>query len=233
VASHVQSKSLFGASSVAESSATVVIRSLRPESDTASDLSVGPNFTLERFDGEDLILEQHWVIVNSLPDALILSLKGGNGLLLVPLSFELKFILVIRIITVKGLLIRTVEVLRLHNLSFLGLFLNQLLVKSRLLLILFFFSRKSAPRELNRYLRLVHDCVVLVTVQSDRRGIHMDVTLRQKYVVVMTLSHDRYNGLEIIIVECHLILVSLSFLWDELEDELLGLTYLKDAFSLV
>lgn len=78
-----------------------MIRTLRPEGDTAGDLGVGPDLTLKRLNCEDLILEQHWVVINSFPDALILPLERGDGLLLVSLSFELHFILIVGVITVK------------------------------------------------------------------------------------------------------------------------------------
>ena len=91
LACHVQGQSLFRASGVAESCARIVVGTLRLEGHAARDLCVWPYLALEWFDGEDLILEEHWVIVHSFADALILSLESRNGLLLGPLSLELQF----------------------------------------------------------------------------------------------------------------------------------------------
>jgi len=91
LSSHVQSKSFFRASCVAERGARVVVWTLRFESDAACDLSVWPDLSLKWLDGENLILEEHWVILDGLSDSLVLSGKGGNGLLLssLVLLFEL------------------------------------------------------------------------------------------------------------------------------------------------
>jgi hypothetical protein len=49
----------------------------------------------------------------------------------------------------------------------------------------------------------------------------------------MRLTHNRYDGFKIIIIKSHLVFVGPSFLGDELEDQLLGLTNLENAFLLV
>jgi hypothetical protein len=54
---HVESKSLLRASGVAEGSARVMIWALRLEGHAARDLSVWPNFSLQRLDREDFVLE--------------------------------------------------------------------------------------------------------------------------------------------------------------------------------
>jgi hypothetical protein len=106
LASHVKGESLFATSGVAEGGTTVMIRTLRSESNTAGYLSVRPDLSLKGLDGEDFILEEHWVIVNCFPDALVLSLKRSNGFFLVPFFFELNLILIVRVVTIKRLIVR-------------------------------------------------------------------------------------------------------------------------------
>ena len=142
--SHVQCKSFFRTGGIAEGSARIVIGALRFESHAASDLSVWPDLSLKRFNGENLILEEHGVVINSLSDALVFSSKGGDSLLSISLLFEMKFILIVGVIAVKTVL-NVVDVLRLKNLSLLSFFLDQLLVESILLLVLLFVSCKSSP----------------------------------------------------------------------------------------
>jgi hypothetical protein len=174
--SHIQCKSLFGTGGVAESGARIVIWTLRLESHAASDLSVWPDLALKRLDGENLILEEHGVIINCLSDALVLSSKSGDSLLAISLLLEMQLILIIGVIAVKTVL-TVIEVLRLQNLPLLSLFLSKLLVESALLLVLLLVSCKGSPGEFDRDLGLVHDGVVLVRVQGDRSGVHVNVGL--------------------------------------------------------
>lgn len=95
LASHVEGQSFLRTRGVAESSTRVVIGTLRLECHTASYLSVWPNLSLEWLDGEDLVLEQHRVIIHSLADALVLSLKSSNCFLLSPLPLKLQFGIVV------------------------------------------------------------------------------------------------------------------------------------------
>ena len=138
--SHVQSESFLRAGGVAEGGAAVVVGTLRPEGDAARDLGAWPDLTLQRLDGKDLVLEQHGIVVNRLSDALVLPAESGNSLLLVPLTFELELILVVRVIRVKTIVHGLVQVLRLQNTTFLVLLSHQLLVQSGLLLYLFLFG---------------------------------------------------------------------------------------------
>jgi len=59
-----------------------VIWTLRFKSNAASDFSVWPDLSLEWLNGENLILEEHWVIFDSLSDSLVLSGKGGDSFFL-------------------------------------------------------------------------------------------------------------------------------------------------------
>jgi len=100
LSSHVQSKSFFGASGVAERGAWVVVWTLRFKGNAASDFSVWPDLSLEWLDGENLILEEHWVILDGLSDSLILSGKGGNSFFLSSLVLLLEFSRIIWVIGV-------------------------------------------------------------------------------------------------------------------------------------
>lgn len=66
------------------------------------DLSIWPNLSLKRFNREYLILEMHRIIIYSLANALVLSLKCGDSFFSGALSLLLKLCLVVRIITVKA-----------------------------------------------------------------------------------------------------------------------------------
>ena len=50
-----------------------MVRTLRFKRYTTGNLSVGPDLALERLNGEDFILEEHEVLLNSFSDALVLS----------------------------------------------------------------------------------------------------------------------------------------------------------------
>lgn len=193
--SHVESKSFLRAGGVAESSARVVIRALRLEGHAASDLGVGPDFSLERLDREDLVLEQHRVVLYCLSDPLVLSLESCNSLLLCPLSFEPQLSLIIRVIAVQALFAALILILALEHGSLFRLFLTQLHVEPCLFLVLLFLGGKGPPRELNRHLTLVDDGVVLMRVERDAGGIHVDVRLREVDVVVVGLASDRNHRL--------------------------------------
>lgn len=92
---HVQGESLLGAGRVAEGGAGVVIRALRLECHTAGDLCIRPDLALKGLDGEDLILEEHRVVLNCFANALVLSLQSGNRLLLGALPLELHLCLIV------------------------------------------------------------------------------------------------------------------------------------------
>jgi len=63
---HVQSESLLGAGGVAKGSARVVVWTLWLESHAAGDFGVWPNLSLKGLDGEDFVLEEHWIVFDGL-----------------------------------------------------------------------------------------------------------------------------------------------------------------------
>lgn len=71
-----------------------MVWTLRFESNAASDFSVWPDLSLKWLDGEDFILEEHWVIFDGLSDSLILSGKGGDSL------FFSSFILLLELVSI-------------------------------------------------------------------------------------------------------------------------------------
>lgn len=55
-----------------------MVGALWSEGHAAGDLGVGPNLSLEGFNGEDLILEEHGVVIDGLLDGLVFSCQGGH-----------------------------------------------------------------------------------------------------------------------------------------------------------
>lgn len=117
LAGHVQGKPLLRAGGVAESGARVVVWALRLEGHAAGDLSVWPDLALEGLDGENLILEEHWVVLNCLSDTLVLPLECGDSLLLSTLLLGLQFGLIVRVITVETVFSTLVLILTLEHSS--------------------------------------------------------------------------------------------------------------------
>lgn len=83
----------------------------------------------------------------------------------------------------------------LKHLSLFCLLLAQLHVESGLLLVLLFVRGKGSPREFDWHLTLVHNRVVLVRVESNARGVHVNVGLREVYVVIVRFSSNGDHGL--------------------------------------
>ncbi len=72
-----------------------MVGALGTESHTAGHFCVWPNFTLERLNLENLVLEEHLVLFHSLPDAHILAIESGHSPLLAPLHLLLSLSLVV------------------------------------------------------------------------------------------------------------------------------------------
>jgi len=77
LACHIKRKSLFRTSYVTKGCARVVIRTLRLECHTASNLSIGPDLSLKRFNAKNLILEEHEIFFYSFPYRLVLSCQSS------------------------------------------------------------------------------------------------------------------------------------------------------------
>ena len=177
LASHVEGEPLLRARGVAEGRARVVVRPLRLEGHAARDLRVWPNLALEWLYCEDLVLEEHGIVIDGLSDALVLARESGNRFLTGPGPLELELCLVIGVIAVQALITALVVILSLENGSLFVLLLSELLVQAGFLLVFLLLGSEGSPRELDRYLALVHDCVILVRVQSNACGIHVNVGL--------------------------------------------------------
>ena len=125
-----------------------MIGALRAESDTARHLSVGPDLALKRLNLENLVLEQHFVLLNSLSDAHILAVEGRNGALLAPLELGLGLGGVVGIVTVQVAVIFVVLAGLDSLLDFIALFLlllGKLEVKPLLFGLLFELGGEGPP----------------------------------------------------------------------------------------
>jgi hypothetical protein len=154
-----------------------VVRPLRLECHATRDLGVWPDLTLEWLNCEDLVLEEHGIIIDGLPDALVLARERGNRLLAGSGSLELELGLVVGVIAVQALIAALVVILSLENGSLFVLLLRELLIEAGFLLVFLLLGCESSPRELDWDLALVDDGVVLVRVQRDTCGIHVNVGL--------------------------------------------------------
>ena len=66
-----------------------MVWTLELEGYAASNLDIWPDFALNGLDGENLILEEHWIVLNCLANTLVLLLESSNSLLLILLLLEL------------------------------------------------------------------------------------------------------------------------------------------------
>jgi len=82
LAREIKAEALLGAGSVAESSAGILVWPLGTEGHTTCHFGVRPNFSFQRFNLENFILEQHFVIIYSLLDGLVLAGQSVQSLLL-------------------------------------------------------------------------------------------------------------------------------------------------------
>jgi len=88
-----------------------MVWSLGFESHTAGNLGVRPNLALKGLDGENFVLEKHWIILNGFANSLIFSLESSNCLLLGSLFLEVELCFVIRVITVETIISTLILVL--------------------------------------------------------------------------------------------------------------------------
>jgi hypothetical protein len=77
-----------------------MVRALRSESHAEGHFSVWPDFAFERLDRKDLILEKHFIFLDSLLDAGVLAVESDQRSLLLPLGLGHEFRLVVRIIRI-------------------------------------------------------------------------------------------------------------------------------------
>jgi len=187
LSSHVQGKSFFWASGIAERCAWVVIWTLWLEGNTASDFSVWPDLSLKRLNCENLILEKHWIIFNCLSDSLVLSRQSSNGFFLSSLILLIELLIIVGVIRVETIVI-IIYLTVLEKSFFFWFFLAELIIESILFLVFLFVCGESSPREFDWNLTLVHDGVVLVWIQSNTSWIHVNMALAEVYIVIMRLA---------------------------------------------
>ena len=65
------------------------------ERNAARDFCVGPDLALEGLDVKDVVLEEHWVFINRLPDTFKFARQSCNGFLLSAFSLLIKFVFVV------------------------------------------------------------------------------------------------------------------------------------------
>lgn len=103
-----------------------------------------------------------------------------------------------------------------------------------MLLINFLFpGGKGPPRELDGDRALIHDFVVLMRIQRNRCWLHVNVSLREVDVIIVTITDYGDQGLMFVVCEYHLIAVGARLLRTKLKHQLLTLSHVKDTFSLV
>jgi len=95
LAREIEAEALLGAGSVAEGSAGILIWPLGTEGHTTCHFGVWPNFAFKRFNLENFVLEQHFVVINRLLDGLVLAGQSVQGLLLPAGDFALELIVVV------------------------------------------------------------------------------------------------------------------------------------------
>jgi len=95
LAREIETEALLGAGSVAESSAGILVWPLGTEGHTTCHFGVRPNFAFQRFNLENFVLEQHFVVINSLLDGLVLAGQSVQSLLLPAGDFALELIVVV------------------------------------------------------------------------------------------------------------------------------------------
>jgi hypothetical protein len=189
--SEVERETLLIASHVGESRARVVVGALWAERHAAGHFRVWPDLALEGLNLEDFVLEQHFVLLNSFPDAHVFAVESGDGALLAPLEFRLSLGGIVGIVTVEVAVVFVVLACLdglLNLVAFFLLFLGELEVKPLLLGLLFHLSGEGPPRELDGHGAFVDDLEVLMGEEGDARGLCVDVALRQVHVVVMRLT---------------------------------------------
>ncbi len=165
---------------------------------------------------EDLVLEEHLVLLDGLPDAHVLAVEGGHGALLAPLELGLGLGGVVGVVTVKVAIVVLVLTSVNGLLDLLTLFLlllRKLLVQQLLFLLLLYLGHECTPRELDGHGALVDDLKVLVREEGDGGRLGVDVAFAQIDVVVVSLAKDRYLGLQSIVLERELFLVLAGLLW--------------------
>ena len=203
LASEIKSEALLATGHVGEGCARVVVGTLGAECHTAGHLGVRPDFAFERLYLEDLVLEEHLVLLNGLTDAQILAIERGYGALLAPLKLGLRLGGVIGVIAIQ-LAVFVVILAGIDGLldlvALLLLFLAELKVKPLLFLLFFHLGGEGPPGELNRHGTLVHNLVVLVAKERDGGGFGMDVALGEVDVVVVGFTEDGDLRLEPIIL---------------------------------
>jgi len=165
LASEVEREALLVAGHISEGCARIVVWTLRTEGHTARHLGVGPDFAFKRLNLENLVLKQHFVLLNCLPDAHILAVESGYSTLLASVLLSLGLGGVIGVVTVKVAVIVVIfaSVNRLLNFfTLLLFFLAELEIEALLFLRFFDLSGECAPREFDGNRTFVHDLVVLV-----------------------------------------------------------------------
>ena len=149
-------------------------------------------------------MEEHFVLLDGLPDAHVLAVESGHSSLLASLELSLGLGSVIGVVAVKV----TVVVFVLAGvdglLDLVALFLlllGELQVQPLLFLLLFDLCHERTPREFDRHGALVHYLVVLVGEECDGGRLGVDVALGEVDVVVVGLAEHWYLGLQPVVLQ--------------------------------
>jgi len=95
LAREIEAEALLGAGSVAEGSAGILIWPLGTEGHTTCHFGVGPDFAFQRFNLENFVLEQHFIVINSLLYGLVLAGQSVKSLLLSTVELVLELVVVV------------------------------------------------------------------------------------------------------------------------------------------
>ena len=232
----IEGKSLLVAGHVGKGCARVMVGALWAEGHAAGHLSVGPNFSFEWLNLEDLVLEEHFIFFNCLSNGGVFPGQGRDCSLLFALLLGVELALVVGVVGVETLVLTLVFSLLdglLNFFFFLLLLLAQLQVESGLLCLFLGLSGKCPPRKLDWDSTFVDDLVVLVRVERDGRGIGVYVALGEVDVVVVGFTDDWDLGGEVVIDKKKFFLVFPSLLWHEVKHDLLGLANIQNSFLFV
>lgn len=153
---------------------------------------------------EDLVLEEHLVLVDGASDRHVLAVEGRDCSLLASLELGRLFGVVIRVVTIEVAIVFVVLASLNGLLDFVALFLlllGELLVKTLLFLLLLDLGGKGPPGELDRYRTLVHDLIVLMGEKRDGSWLGVDVALGKVDVVVVGFADHRYLRLQPIVLQ--------------------------------
>ena len=198
----VEGESLLVAGHVCKGRARVMVGTLRAEGYATGHLSVGPNFSFQWLNLEDLVLEEHFIFLYSLSDRGIFPGQSRDCSLFFALLLGVELALVVRVVGIEALVLALVFALLYSLLNFfffLLLLLAELQIEPGFLGLFLDLSGEGPPRKLDWDRTFVDNLVVLMRIEGDGRRIGVYVALGKVYVVVVGFTDDWDLGGEVVI----------------------------------